>query len=271
MKYTKEKLEELVKETKSCREFILRLKGFISTGSYTYWKRKVISLKISIDHWQKLDKERTERTIENTLKLDESLEFRPSSSVLRKLALDASIKYECEICGLKKWKGQKLTLPLDHINGNWRDNRIENLRFLCPNCHTLTESYTGKKNLKYKTKEERYLAERTGRCEICQKPIHKTGKKCRKCLLQSRRAIQHCSCGNKISQASINCIKCFGLSKRKVERPSKEELEKLIWEIPTTKIAEKYSVSDKAVAKWCKSYGISKPQRGYWTRQNRKK
>ena len=60
-------------------------------------------------------------------------------------------------------------------------------------------------------------------------------------------------------------LQCFGLSKRTVERPSKEKLEKMVWEIPTTKIAKIYNVSDKAVEKWCKKYEIIKPHRGYWS------
>lgn len=42
---------------------------------------------------------------------------------------------------------------------------------------------------------------------------------------------------------------------------------KLLWEIPTTQIAKKYGVSDKAIGKWAKSYGIDKPPRGYWMKQ----
>jgi len=45
---------------------------------------------------------------------------------------------------------------------------------------------------------------------------------------------------------------------------SKEELQKLVWEIPTTKIGEMYGVSDKAIEKRCKLFGIEKPPRGYW-------
>jgi hypothetical protein len=51
---------------------------------------------------------------------------------------------------------------------------------------------------------------------------------------------------------------------RKVERPSKEELEKMVWAKPTAQIARDFGVSDKAVEKWCKTYGIEKPPRGYW-------
>lgn len=56
------------------------------------------------------------------------------------------------------------------------------------------------------------------------------------------------------------------LNSRKVERPSKEELEKLVWEMPTTKLSKQYGVSDVAINKWCKAYNISKPPRGYWTK-----
>ncbi|WP_017318780.1 PDDEXK-like family protein [Mastigocladopsis repens] len=54
---------------------------------------------------------------------------------------------------------------------------------------------------------------------------------------------------------------------RKVERPSKEELQKLVWEKPTAQISKDFGVSDKAVEKWCKAYGIEKPARGYWVKK----
>lgn len=54
---------------------------------------------------------------------------------------------------------------------------------------------------------------------------------------------------------------------RKVVRPSKEELTNLLWEMPTIKIAAQFGVSDKAVEKWAKSYGIQKPPRGYWAKK----
>lgn len=54
---------------------------------------------------------------------------------------------------------------------------------------------------------------------------------------------------------------------RKVEHPSKELLNELLWSMPTTKIAKQYNVSDKAVEKWAKKYGLEKPSRGYWSKQ----
>lgn len=57
------------------------------------------------------------------------------------------LDYKCANCGnLGEWLGRPITLQLDHINGVHNDNRLENLRFLCPNCHTQTDSYAGKNN-----------------------------------------------------------------------------------------------------------------------------
>lgn len=61
------------------------------------------------------------------------------------LLREALIPYECAFCGQgNHWNGNTLTLQLDHINGNSADNRVENLRFLCPNCHTQTDTYCGR-------------------------------------------------------------------------------------------------------------------------------
>ena len=50
----------------------------------------------------------------------------------------------CELCGLDTWNGQPIPLELDHINGKRDDNRLDNLRVLCPNCHAQTPTYRGR-------------------------------------------------------------------------------------------------------------------------------
>jgi hypothetical protein len=54
------------------------------------------------------------------------------------------VKCYAEDCGLTEWKGKPISLQLDHVNGNNFDHRIENLRLLCPNCHSQTETFAGK-------------------------------------------------------------------------------------------------------------------------------
>lgn len=56
---------------------------------------------------------------------------------------------KCECCGISEWNGLKINCELDHINGNSRDHRLENLRILCPNCHSQTDTFRAK-NIKYK-------------------------------------------------------------------------------------------------------------------------
>jgi hypothetical protein len=67
------------------------------------------------------------------------------SAVLRKRLVREGLKEpRCEICGRDEWMERPIPLQLDHVNGDRTDNRLENLRILCPNCHALTDTYCGK-------------------------------------------------------------------------------------------------------------------------------
>ena len=67
---------------------------------------------------------------------------RPDRTVLFNALKASGVPYTCGICGLDaEWLEKPLTLHLDHVNGDYLDNRIENLRFLCPNCHAQTSSW----------------------------------------------------------------------------------------------------------------------------------
>lgn len=68
-----------------------------------------------------------------------------NSNHLRKRILQEGLKEaRCEICGLSEWRGKPIRLEIHHINANHKDNRLENLMILCPNCHSLTDNYRGK-------------------------------------------------------------------------------------------------------------------------------
>ena len=86
---------------------------------------------------------RTPRPLEELLVADAPYS---NSSRLRQRLIAAGLKEAaCEECGLREWRGKPLPLTLDHVNGVHTDNRLENLRILCPNCHAQTETWCVRK------------------------------------------------------------------------------------------------------------------------------
>jgi len=124
-----------------CRELNLSKGGDL----YTHLRKKIVEYKIDTSHFYSSQEiysrvGKSERTFENVFCINSTC----SGSTLRKWT-KRYIKYICEECNnLGYYNNKPLTLQLDHINGNNTDNRVENLRYLCPNCHAQTDTYCGK-------------------------------------------------------------------------------------------------------------------------------
>lgn len=78
------------------------------------------------------------------IELFEARSFRPTKKQLYKFGIK---KEECEWCHTSEWRGQRLPLELDHIDGNSSNNKLSNLRLLCPNCHSITPTWRKPKRL----------------------------------------------------------------------------------------------------------------------------
>lgn len=155
-KWTDEQLIQAIKNNKSYAGVIKELGFKVSGGMHSLIKRHIIRLDLDTSHFtgQGHLKNKTHGwtpkiPLEDVLVLNSTY----SRHNLKRRLLNASIlDYKCKECGLSEWRDKKLSLHLDHINGNTFDNRLENLRMLCPNCHSQTETYAGKN--KKKTSEK---------------------------------------------------------------------------------------------------------------------
>lgn len=83
--------------------------------------------------------------------LDEIMTSNPNRSrghIKRRLKSAGKARDKCDRCGVSRWMGEKLSIQLHHKNGIKYDHREENLEWLCPNCHSLTDTFCGRNNRK---------------------------------------------------------------------------------------------------------------------------
>jgi len=109
-------------------------------------KKRVEELGLDISHFDQTQDAR-KASIKYTLEeiMVENSTYQNITKLKERIIRDHIIPYQCAICGnTGEWLGQRLGLQLDHINGKHFDHRKENLRFLCPNCHSQTETFSGK-------------------------------------------------------------------------------------------------------------------------------
>lgn len=156
-------------------------------------------------------------------------------NVKRRLYQEGLKERRCELCGQdENWRGQPMALILDHINGVRDDNRLENLRIVCPNCAATFSTHCGRKNR-----------------------IDRDQRRCRRCdrsFVPNSPQQRYCSreCGTRWDRSKVR-----GKPQPSMRRTNRPPYEQLLAEIEAHGycwVGRKYGVSDNAVRKWVKFY-----------------
>jgi hypothetical protein len=148
VKWTREVLREAVADSSSVAEVLRRLGLDGVGGHHAYISRRIKTYGIDVSHFRTPSpRGRTVRpgTPEALLVRHPERSRRVPGDRLRRALTAAGVPERCALCGAGPvWRGRPLPLEVDHISGDWRDNRPENLRLLCPNCHSTTDRWRGR-------------------------------------------------------------------------------------------------------------------------------
>lgn len=152
-KYTDEQFVEAVKDSQSIRNLLGKLGLKEAGGNYAICKKRIADMGLDTSHFGSVKERmgwargkkfegRNRTPIEEILVENSSYQ---SFKLKKRLVKNGTFQLICSRCNLKEWLGEPIPLELDHINGVNTDNRIENLRLLCPNCHAKTPTYRRRK------------------------------------------------------------------------------------------------------------------------------
>ena len=149
VRWTKEILASAVTASTNMCEVLRHLGLEVVGGHHTHISRRIKAYGIDTSHFQgqtRRGKPWRPRTPEALLVQQPAGQARRIPSDRLRWAMTTSgMSEQCGLCGIGAvWRGHPLPMEVDHIDGDWRDNRIENLRFLCPNCHSTTDTYRGR-------------------------------------------------------------------------------------------------------------------------------
>lgn len=220
-RWTDEEFIEAVKSSLSIADTLRKIGLVPKGGNYRVVNSLVKRLGLNTSHWlgkaHLKGKKRQVFSLPLSEILVENSEY-SRSHLKERLLREGLLENKCHICGqVSEWQGKRLVLILDHFNGVNNDNRLENLRMLCPNCNSQQDTFCGRNNKGIKKLEKIW------KCQDCGKVVTRDASWCR-------------SCSNKRS--------------RKVDRPSSESLLKDLETMSREAIGRKYGVTGNAVKKW---------------------
>jgi hypothetical protein len=233
-RYRKTELERAVRQSRSYAETLRRL-GMCSTGgNWLTLKKWIAEWELSTSHFDAhaasiAGLRREARPLEEILVEGSSY----NRGTLKRRLYDSQLKQRvCELCGQgESWQGKPMSLILDHANGVSDDNRIENLRIVCPNCAATLETHCGRRNRR------------------SVEPLE-----CARCgaeFTPKSRGQRYCSreCGQRAPRRAGPRP-----AERKVQRPPHAQLVVEVRQLGFLGTGRRYGVSDNAIRKWLRQY-----------------
>jgi len=150
--FTDSEIERAVRDSVTYSDVLRHLGVRLAGGSIQHYKTRIKKMGIDTSHflsrrWStgKVFKNRR-KSAEETLVKRPSGVFREHAKILRRVLLEIGVLERCAVCGLGvEWEKKRIVLEVDHIDGDSLNNEKENLRFLCPNCHSQTKTYKNQK------------------------------------------------------------------------------------------------------------------------------
>jgi hypothetical protein len=236
-RYTEEETRAAIAASSSYAEALRKVGLRPAGGNHQLFRRYVDQIwQIPTDHFdparaslEALARARIERPPLEAILVPGS---RYSRKALKSRLYEAGLKpRRCELCGQdESWNGTRMSLILDHVNGVPDDNRIENLRIVCPNCAATLDTHCGRKN------------------KLPERPCAHCGE----LFVPSRSAHRYCSryCGVRNDESRRDPHP----ETRKVDRPSYKQLLEDLESMSFVAVGRKYGVSDNAVRKWIRWY-----------------
>lgn len=152
--YSKKELQSIIDNSCGYSDALIKL-GMNPKGGNPNTLKRIIA-EYGLDTWQ-MDRNRSERFRQNayethkkrSIKAEDVISgkarYAQTARLLKKLINEGYKEHKCEICGITDWQGKPITMNLHHIDGNRENNNIKNLQVLCPNCHSQTDNFAGKK------------------------------------------------------------------------------------------------------------------------------
>ena len=149
-KYSLEQLKTAIENSTSMRQVLIKVNVAPYGGNYDVLKKALNHFSLNTSHfsgqaWNKGKTLSAKVSIEQYLSNEKPIQ---SFKLKKRLLKEKIFEAKCFNCDSSEWLDEPIPLELDHINGNNKDNRLTNLRLLCPNCHALTPTYRSKNRVK---------------------------------------------------------------------------------------------------------------------------